>query len=147
MNGMLSFNISGELIAFNTNSGTSLMSSTRDIIEKKPPVREKVYHIFSRVDEIVGRLIELAGKDAMVWVASDHGFGPAHKYCSFNIWLFQEGFLQLKERCADPFEENDVFGSESHRKNAFKIDKKTAARKTSPCARRRAIRQGHFQSY
>src|ERR1044072_4293809 len=58
--------------------------------------KEKVYAYFNRVDEITGRLIELAGKEAMVWVASDHGFGPAHKYCSFNIWLLQEGFLKLK---------------------------------------------------
>jgi predicted AlkP superfamily phosphohydrolase/phosphomutase len=58
--------------------------------------RDPVYKYFDRVDEIVGRLIELAGDGAMVWVASDHGFGPAHKYCSFNIWLLQEGFLKLK---------------------------------------------------
>jgi predicted AlkP superfamily phosphohydrolase/phosphomutase len=58
--------------------------------------RDRVYEYFRRVDEIVGRLIELAGEDALVWVASDHGFGPAHKYCSFNIWLLQEGFLKLK---------------------------------------------------
>ena len=58
--------------------------------------RERVYAYFDRVDEIVGRLVELAGKDALVCVASDHGFGPAHKYCSFNIWLLQEGFLKLK---------------------------------------------------
>ena len=51
---------------------------------------------FDRVDEIVGRLVELAGPGAIVCVASDHGFGPAHKYCSFNIWLLQEGFLKLK---------------------------------------------------
>jgi predicted AlkP superfamily phosphohydrolase/phosphomutase len=58
--------------------------------------RDRVYEYFRRVDEIVGRLIALAGDDALVWVASDHGFGPAHKYCSFNIWLLQEGFLKLK---------------------------------------------------
>lgn len=58
--------------------------------------RDKIYAYFNRVDEIVGRLIELAGDDAMVWIASDHGFGPAHKYCSFNIWLLEEGFLKLK---------------------------------------------------
>ncbi|MFY9609542.1 MAG: alkaline phosphatase family protein [Blastocatellia bacterium] len=58
--------------------------------------RERVYDYFDRVDEIVGRLVELAGKDAIICVASDHGFGPAHKYCSFNIWLLQEGFLKLK---------------------------------------------------
>lgn len=58
--------------------------------------RDRVYKYFDRVDEIIGRLIELAGGGATVWVASDHGFGPAHKYCSFNIWLLQEGFLKLK---------------------------------------------------
>ncbi|MGA9769417.1 MAG: alkaline phosphatase family protein [Blastocatellia bacterium] len=64
--------------------------------EEAREYKEKVYAYFNRVDEITGRLIELAGKGAMVWVASDHGFGPAHKYCSFNIWLLQEGFLKLK---------------------------------------------------
>jgi predicted AlkP superfamily phosphohydrolase/phosphomutase len=64
--------------------------------EEARQYKEKVYAYFNRVDEITGRLIELAGRDAMVWVASDHGFGPAHKYCSFNIWLLQEGFLKLK---------------------------------------------------
>lgn len=58
--------------------------------------RERVYAYFDRVDEIVGRLVELAGQDAIICVASDHGFGPAHKYCSFNVWLLQEGFLKLK---------------------------------------------------
>jgi predicted AlkP superfamily phosphohydrolase/phosphomutase len=41
-------------------------------------------------------LIELAGDDSLVVIASDHGFGPVHKYCSLNIWLLQEGFLKLK---------------------------------------------------
>ena len=58
--------------------------------------RERVYQYFSRVDEIVGRLIELAGDNSLILIASDHGFGPAHKYCSLNIWLLQEGFLKLK---------------------------------------------------
>jgi predicted AlkP superfamily phosphohydrolase/phosphomutase len=58
--------------------------------------RDRVYAYFDRVDEVVGRLIQLAGEEATVFVASDHGFGPAHKYCAFNIWLLQEGFLKLK---------------------------------------------------
>jgi predicted AlkP superfamily phosphohydrolase/phosphomutase len=57
---------------------------------------DRVYEYFNRVDEVVARLITLSGDDPLVWVASDHGFGPAHKYCSFNIWLLQEGFLKLK---------------------------------------------------
>ena len=62
--------------------------------------KDRVYHYFSRVDEIVGRLVDLAGKDALVLIASDHGFGPAHKYCSLNLWLLQQGFLKLKSDVA-----------------------------------------------
>jgi predicted AlkP superfamily phosphohydrolase/phosphomutase len=58
--------------------------------------RNRIHEYFNRVDEIIGRLIALAGSDRMVWVVSDHGFGPAHKYCSLNVWLLQEGFLKLK---------------------------------------------------
>lgn len=58
--------------------------------------RERVYAYFRRVDEIIGRLIELAGDEPLVLISSDHGFGPVHKYCSLNIWLLQEGFLKLK---------------------------------------------------
>ncbi|MEK6323472.1 MAG: alkaline phosphatase family protein [Acidobacteriota bacterium] len=58
--------------------------------------RDRVYEYFRRVDEIVGRLIELAGDGPLVLIASDHGFGPVHKYCSLNIWLLQQGFLKLK---------------------------------------------------
>jgi predicted AlkP superfamily phosphohydrolase/phosphomutase len=64
--------------------------------EEAAKYREQVYAYFRRVDEIVGELIARAGQDAFVWVVSDHGFGPAHKYCSFNLWLLQERFLRLK---------------------------------------------------
>jgi predicted AlkP superfamily phosphohydrolase/phosphomutase len=57
--------------------------------------RERVFDYFHRVDEAVGRLIALS-EGAQVWLLSDHGFGPVHKYCSFNIWLLREGFLRLK---------------------------------------------------
>lgn len=64
--------------------------------EEAKAYRDRVYEYFKRVDEIVGRLIELAGAEPLVLIASDHGFGPVHKYCSLNIWLLQEGFLKLK---------------------------------------------------
>ena len=56
----------------------------------------RVHAYFNRVDQIIGRLVERSGGGAMTWIVSDHGFGPAHKYCSLNIWLLQEGFLKLK---------------------------------------------------
>ena len=57
--------------------------------------RQKIYDYFRRVDEIVGRLVTLS-RGAAVWILSDHGFGPVHRYCSFNIWMLKEGFLKLR---------------------------------------------------
>jgi predicted AlkP superfamily phosphohydrolase/phosphomutase len=65
--------------------------------EESEKYRDRVYQYFKRTDEVIGSLIRLAGPEPLVCVASDHGFGPAHKYCSFNIWLLQEGFLKLKD--------------------------------------------------
>lgn len=59
--------------------------------------RERVFEYWDAVDKEVANMIEAAGPDAAVFIASDHGFGPAHRYCAFNIWLMQEGFLQLKK--------------------------------------------------
>ena len=63
--------------------------------------RDRVYGYFKRVDEIIGRLMELAAagnesKQPLTLISSDHGFGPVHKYCLLNIWLLQQGFLKLK---------------------------------------------------
>jgi predicted AlkP superfamily phosphohydrolase/phosphomutase len=93
--------------------------------------RDKVYQYFQRVDEIVGRLLELAGNEAMVWIASDHGFGPAHKYCSFNNWLLQEGFLQLKKDARTRLKKL-MFSAGITPENAFKIVKKLPLGKLRP---------------
>jgi predicted AlkP superfamily phosphohydrolase/phosphomutase len=85
--------------------------------------RDRVYQYFQRVDEIVGRLLELAGADALVWVASDHGFGPAHSYCSFNNWLLKEGFLQLRKDARTRLKKL-MFAAGITPENAFKIVKK-----------------------
>ncbi|MBI3654369.1 MAG: alkaline phosphatase family protein [Acidobacteria bacterium] len=93
--------------------------------------RERVYQYFRRVDEIVGRLIELAGAEALVWIASDHGFGAAHKYCSFNNWLLQEGFLQLKTDAVTRLKKL-MFNVGITPENAFKIVKKLPLGKLRP---------------
>jgi predicted AlkP superfamily phosphohydrolase/phosphomutase len=99
--------------------------------EEAAKYREPVYQYFRRVDEIVGRLIELAGSGAMVWIVSDHGFGPAHKYCSFNNWLLQEGFLQLKKDALTRLKKL-MFSAGITPENAFKVVKKLPLGKLRP---------------
>jgi predicted AlkP superfamily phosphohydrolase/phosphomutase len=64
---------------------------------------------FVRLDAILGRLVALAGPDATVVVASDHGFGPTDELFFVNSWLAQQGFLAWAEDAsAGPTAATDV---------------------------------------
>ena len=65
--------------------------------------KDRIFSYWEAVDKATGEMIAAAGSDAAIFIASDHGFGPAYKYCAFNIWLMQEGFLKLKKDAATRF--------------------------------------------
>jgi predicted AlkP superfamily phosphohydrolase/phosphomutase len=48
---------------------------------------------FRQLDGIIGELVELAGPEATVVLASDHGFGPSSDVFYLNTWLEQQGYL------------------------------------------------------
>jgi predicted AlkP superfamily phosphohydrolase/phosphomutase len=48
---------------------------------------------FRKLDAIVRDVVELAGPDPTVVIASDHGFGPSWDVFYLNAWLEQEGYL------------------------------------------------------
>ncbi len=50
---------------------------------------------YSMLDEGLARMVEDAG-GANVLIASDHGFGPIHRFFSINIWLMERGYLRLR---------------------------------------------------
>ncbi len=56
---------------------------------------ESVKQIFARVDEAIGQLIEVYKPDC-VWAMSDHGFGPLHGVVNLNLFLIEQGLMQLK---------------------------------------------------
>lgn len=49
---------------------------------------------FRQLDELIAGLVELAGPDATVVLASDHGFGPLTEVFYLNTWLEQQGYLR-----------------------------------------------------
>lgn len=65
--------------------------------------RDRVMQFWKAVDEAVGRMVKKAGKDTLVMMGSDHGFGPIHKFLCFNIWLLSEGLLVLKKSAMTQF--------------------------------------------
>ncbi len=48
---------------------------------------------FRTVDDILAELAELAGPEATLVLASDHGFGPTREVFHVNGWLEREGYL------------------------------------------------------
>ena len=48
---------------------------------------------FRELDAMLAELVALAGPEATVVLASDHGFGPTRDVFHVNSWLEREGYL------------------------------------------------------
>ncbi len=55
-----------------------------------------ILEIYQLADELVGRLLEGFEEEVIVWVISDHGFGPLYYNLHVNSWLLRQGFLKLR---------------------------------------------------
>jgi predicted AlkP superfamily phosphohydrolase/phosphomutase len=60
------------------------------------PTRKMVEEIHIELDKAVGELIDSAGNDALVFVLSDHGFGPVYYGVYINNWLLERKYMYLK---------------------------------------------------
>jgi predicted AlkP superfamily phosphohydrolase/phosphomutase len=56
---------------------------------------------FRRLDAMLGEIVGLAGEDATVVVASDHGFGPTQDLFHLNSWLERNGYLAWSDGAHD----------------------------------------------
>lgn len=54
----------------------------------------RILDFYRRIDEAVAELADRAG-DGALFIASDHGFGPAHTQFYLNAWLRRAGYLAL----------------------------------------------------
>ncbi len=52
---------------------------------------------FRDLDRMLEQVVELAGPEATVVLASDHGFGPTRKVFYVNQWLEQHGYLRWRD--------------------------------------------------
>ena len=58
---------------------------------------ERCEQYFRSLDEQIAQIVELAGSETTVVLASDHGFGPSRDVFHVNSWLEQEGYLAWAE--------------------------------------------------
>lgn len=59
--------------------------------------KDVVYDLYLMMDPVLGRLRERIGDDVTLMVMSDHGFAPWRRKFSLNRWLWEEGYLVLKD--------------------------------------------------
>jgi predicted AlkP superfamily phosphohydrolase/phosphomutase len=59
--------------------------------------KDVIYDLYLLMDPVLGRVRERVGEDAQLMVMSDHGFAPWRRKFSLNRWLYDEGYLVLKE--------------------------------------------------
>lgn len=64
--------------------------------EKASLFSDAILKIYQSFDQALANIMNAMDNDTVLWVMSDHGFGPFHQFIHINTWLMQEGLLVLK---------------------------------------------------
>jgi predicted AlkP superfamily phosphohydrolase/phosphomutase len=75
--------------------------------DQHPPVIQDLY---TRMDELIGRVMKQVDDKTLLMVVSDHGFKSFARCVNLNAWLHQNGYLALKSgktESGDWFEDVD----------------------------------------
>lgn len=59
--------------------------------------RQALRDMYRRMDDLVGRVMAAVDDDTVVMVMSDHGFKSFRRGVNLNSWLWQNGYLALKD--------------------------------------------------
>jgi len=70
---------------------------SEDAAEPAHRVRRVVLQYFRELDEHIARLVAIAGPEARVFIASDHGFTGSHQIVRINRYLAELGHLKWRQ--------------------------------------------------
>jgi predicted AlkP superfamily phosphohydrolase/phosphomutase len=65
--------------------------------EKDSVYADIIFKYYEKIDQIVGEVVGGLDKDTTLFVFSDHGFNSFRRAVHLNRWLFENGYLFLKE--------------------------------------------------
>ena len=65
------------------------------------PEHREILKFYKECDKIIEKIIKAAGNNAATFVVSDHGFGNLNYSVSTNVWLKQNGYLELMPKEPD----------------------------------------------
>jgi len=59
--------------------------------------KDRIVGYFSAVDAKIAQLQRRLDAETTLFLVSDHGFGPIHRYIDLNVWLLEEGYIAIKQ--------------------------------------------------
>jgi predicted AlkP superfamily phosphohydrolase/phosphomutase len=85
-------------------------------------VRERCLEYFRVLDGLLAEAVKLAGPEATVVLASDHGFGPQTGTFFVNAWLEQRGYLAWAGAQAPRANDAEALGIEQLARHVYLLD-------------------------
>jgi predicted AlkP superfamily phosphohydrolase/phosphomutase len=67
------------------------------LLDWEEEMRDYVLEYYHNVDDYIRKTVTMAGEDANVFIASDHGFGPTYYIFHINVLLEKLGYLKWKD--------------------------------------------------
>jgi len=96
-------------------------------------LREMSIKYFRCLDSLLQQLCAMAGPEATVVMASDHGFGPTYDVLHINTWLERNGYLTWSEAAQSRDTQGALLGVGQVAKHTWLMDwEKTKAFATTP---------------
>jgi predicted AlkP superfamily phosphohydrolase/phosphomutase len=85
-------------------------------------MRELCLEYFSKLDLLIQKIVHLAGSEATVIMASDHGFGAQRETFFVNAWLEKNGYLRWAGHKEGGYDTSGVLGMSQLAKHVYMID-------------------------
>ena len=85
-------------------------------------VRDMCLDYFRELDGLLAEIVEQAGSEATVVMASDHGFGPRRWTFFANAWLAERGYLAWKDRKGPRATDSKIIGIGHLARHIYELD-------------------------
>jgi predicted AlkP superfamily phosphohydrolase/phosphomutase len=84
--------------------------------------RDLCLEYFRNLDDILGKMFSIAGPEATVIIASDHGFCATRRVFHLNAWLAEHGYLAWSDAAAQWDTEGALLGVSQVARHTWMID-------------------------
>jgi predicted AlkP superfamily phosphohydrolase/phosphomutase len=85
-------------------------------------IRDLCLDYFRQLDGLIAETVAMAGPEASVFLASDHGFGPSTEVFYLNAWLHRQGYLEWATKAPEDTSAVGKLGLDMTSRWSFMVD-------------------------